>query len=125
MDIIAQHFRPEFINRVDEVVVFHALSEKQIHKITLIQLESLRERLSDRDLQLEVSEAGINHIAKMGYDPVYGARPLKRTIQQELENPIAKDMLEEKFLPGDKIFVDYINEKIKLTAKKTNLKTKK
>lgn len=124
MDIIAQHFRPEFINRVDEVVVFHALSEKQIHKITLIQLESLRERLSDRDLQLEVSEAAINHIAKMGYDPVYGARPLKRTIQQELENPIAKDMLEEKFLPGDKIFVDYINEKIKLTAKKTN-KTKK
>ncbi|WP_339050572.1 ATP-dependent chaperone ClpB [Rickettsiella endosymbiont of Xylota segnis] len=124
MDIIAQHFRPEFINRVDEVVVFHALSEKKIHKITLIQLESLRERLSDRDLQLEVSEAAINHIAKMGYDPVYGARPLKRTIQQELENPIAKDMLEEKFLPGDKIFVDYINEKIKLTAKKTN-KTKK
>lgn len=125
MDIIAQHFRPEFINRVDEVVVFHALSEKQIHKITSIQLESLRERLSDRDLQLEVNETAINHIAKMGYDPVYGARPLKRTIQQELENPIAKDMLEEKFLPGDKIFVDYINEKIKLTAKKTNLKTKK
>jgi ATP-dependent Clp protease ATP-binding subunit ClpB len=116
MDIIAQHFRPEFINRVDEVVVFHALSEKQIHKITSIQLESLRERLSERDLQLEVSEAAINHIAKIGYDPVYGARPLKRTIQQELENPIAKDMLEEKFLPGDKI-----NEKIKLTAKKTNL----
>lgn len=125
IDIIAQHFRPEFINRVDEVVVFHALSEKQIHKITLIQLERLHERLSDRDLQLEVSEAAINHIAKMGYDLVYGARPLKRTIQQELENPIAKDMLEEKFLPGDKIFVDYINEKIKLTAKKTNLKTKK
>ncbi|HEY2567298.1 MAG TPA: ATP-dependent chaperone ClpB [Candidatus Aquirickettsiella sp.] len=125
IDIIAQHFRPEFINRVDEVVVFHELSEKQIHKITLIQLESLHERLSDRDLQLEVSEVAINHIAKMGYDPVYGARPLKRTIQQELENPIAKDMLEEKFLPGDKIFVDYINEKIKLTAKKTNLKTKK
>lgn len=125
MDIIAQHFRPEFINRVDEVVVFHALSEKQIHKITSIQLESLRERLSDRDLQLEVSEAAINHIAKMGYDPVYGARPLKRTIQQELENPIAKDMLEEKFLPGDIIFVDYIDGKIKLTAKKTKTKTKK
>jgi ATP-dependent Clp protease ATP-binding subunit ClpB len=125
MDIIAQHFRPEFINRVDEVVVFHALSEKQIHKITSIQLENLRERLSERDLQLEVSEAAINHIAKMGYDPVYGARPLKRTIQQELENPIAKDMLEEKFLPGDIIFVDYIDGKIKLTAKKTKTKTKK
>ncbi|KAF5278556.1 hypothetical protein FQR65_LT15632 [Abscondita terminalis] len=125
MDIIAQHFRPEFINRVDEVVVFHALSEKQIHKITSIQLENLRERLSERDLQLEVSEAAINHIAKMGYDPVYGARPLKRTIQQELENPIAKDMLEEKFLPGDIIFVDYIDGKIKLVAKKTKAKTKK
>jgi ATP-dependent Clp protease ATP-binding subunit ClpB len=125
MDVIAQHFRPEFINRVDEIVVFHALSEKQIHAITSIQLEKLRERLSERDLQLEVSEAAINHIAQMGYDPVYGARPLKRTIQQELENPIAKDMIEEKFLSGDKIFVDYIDGKIKLTAKKTKDKTKK
>ena len=124
-DIIAQHFRPEFINRVDEVVVFHALTEKQIHSITSIQLERLRERLIDRDLQLEVSEAAIKHIAKMGYDPVYGARPLKRTIQQELENPIAKEIIEEKFLPGDKIFVDYIDGKIKLTAKKTKAKTKK
>ncbi|WP_342220132.1 ATP-dependent chaperone ClpB [Rickettsiella endosymbiont of Miltochrista miniata] len=125
MDIIAQHFRPEFINRVDEVVVFHALTEKQIHSITSIQLERLRERLNERDLQLEVSAAAVNHIAKMGYDSVYGARPLKRTIQQELENPIAKDMIEEKFLPGDKIFVDYIDGEIKLTAKKTKTKTKK
>ena len=117
MDIIAQHFRPEFINRIDEVVVFHALNEKQIHSITEIQLQRLRQRLAERDLHLEVSEAAINHLAKMGYDPVYGARPLKRTIQQELENPIAKDMLEEKFLPGDKIFVDYSDDKIKLTAK--------
>lgn len=124
-DIIAQHFRPEFINRVDEVVVFHELTEKQIHSITSIQLERLRERLIDRDLELEVSDAAINHIAKMGYDPIYGARPLKRIIQQELENPIAKDMIEEKFLPGDKIFVDYIDRKIKLTAKKTKTKTKK
>lgn len=124
MEIIAQHFRPEFINRIDEVVVFHALSQKQIHAITEIQLQQLRGRLGERDLQLEVSEAAINHISKMGYDPVYGARPLKRTIQQELENPIAKDMLEEKFLPGDKIFVDYVDEKIKLTAKKTKVKSK-
>jgi ATP-dependent Clp protease ATP-binding subunit ClpB len=125
VDIIAQHFRPEFINRVDEVVVFHALTEKQIHSITSIQLERLRERLGERDLQLEVSEAAINHIAKMGYDPAYGARPLKRTIQQALENPIAKDMIEEKFLPGDEIFVDYIDGNINLTAKKTKDKTKK
>lgn len=125
MDVISQHFRPEFINRIDEVVVFHALSQKQIHAITKIQLQQLRGRLVERDLQLEVSEAAINHIAKMGYDPVYGARPLKRTIQQELENPIAKEILEEKFLPGDKIFVDYLDEKIKLTSKKTKDKTKK
>ena len=124
MDIISQHFRPEFINRIDEVVVFHALNQKQIHAITEIQLQQLRQRLKDRDLQLEVSEAAIDHIAKMGYDPIYGARPLKRTIQQELENPIAKDMLEEKFLPGDKVFVDYIDGKIKLTSKKTKTKKK-
>ena len=125
MDIIAQHFRPEFINRIDEVVVFHALNQKQIQAITEIQLQQLNLRLSERSLQLDVSEAAVNHIAKMGYDPVYGARPLKRTIQQELENPIAKAMIEEKFLPGDSIFVDYIDEKIKLTAKKTKNKAKK
>jgi ATP-dependent Clp protease ATP-binding subunit ClpB len=124
MDIISQHFRPEFINRIDEVVVFHALNQKQIHAITDIQLQQLQQRLKERDLQLEVSEAAIDHIAKMGYDPIYGALPLKRTIQQELENPIAKDMLEEKFLPGDKIFVDYIDGKMKLTSKKAKTKKK-
>lgn len=124
MDIISQHFRPEFINRIDEVVVFHALNQKQIHAITEIQLQQLRQRLKERDLQLEVSETAVDHIAKMGFDPIYGARPLKRTIQQELENPIAKDMLEEKFLPGDKVFVDYIDGKMKLTSKKTKNKKK-
>lgn len=124
MDVISQHFRPEFINRIDEVVVFHALSQKQIHAITQIQLERLRERLGERDLQLEVSEVAINHIARLGYDPVYGARPLKRTIQQELENPIARAMIEAKFTAGDKIFVDYNDEKIIVTAEK-NKKSKK
>ena len=119
VEIISKHFRPEFVNRIDEIVVFHALSEKQIHAITKIQLQRLRERLSERDLSLEVSAAAINHIAVLGYDPVYGARPLKRTIQQELENPIARDMIEEKFTAGDKILVDYVNGKIKLMVKKT------
>ncbi|MEN9471261.1 MAG: protein disaggregation chaperone [Pseudomonadota bacterium] len=119
VEIISKHFRPEFVNRIDEIVVFHALSEKQIHAITKIQLQHLRERLSERDLSLEVSAAAINHIAVLGYDPVYGARPLKRTIQQELENPIARDMIEEKFTAGDKILVDYVNGKIKLMVKKT------
>lgn len=118
VEIISKHFRPEFVNRIDEIVVFHALSEKQIHTITEIQLQRLRERLGERDLLLEVSAAAINHIAVLGYDPVYGARPLKRTIQQELENPIARDMIEEKFVAGDKILVDYVNGKIKLTVKK-------
>ena len=119
VEIISKHFRPEFVNRIDEIVVFHALSEKQIHAITKIQLQRLRERLSERDLSLEVSAAAINHIAVLGYDTVYGARPLKRTIQQELENPIARDMIEEKFTAGDKILVDYVNGKIKLMVKKT------
>ncbi|MFM2322922.1 MAG: protein disaggregation chaperone [Pseudomonadota bacterium] len=118
IEIISKHFRPEFVNRIDEIVVFHALSEKQIHAITEIQLERLRERLSERDLSLEVSAAAINHIAALGYDPVYGARPLKRTIQQELENPIARDMIEEKFTAGDKILVDYVDGNIKLAVKK-------
>ncbi len=119
VEIISKHFRPEFVNRIDEIVVFHALSEKQIHAITEIQLQRLRERLSERDLSLEVSAAAINHIAVLGYDPVYGARPLKRTIQQELENPIARDMIEEKFIAGNKILVDYINGKIKLMLEET------
>ncbi|MDQ8039141.1 MAG: ATP-dependent chaperone ClpB [Rickettsiella sp.] len=117
MEIISQHFRPEFINRVDEVVVFHALTEKQIHKITSIQLERLRQRLRERDLQLEVSEAAIDHIAAIGYDPVYGARPLKRAIQQELENPISRTLIEGKFVAGDTIIVNYTNDKMIITSK--------
>ncbi len=124
MEIISQHFRPEFINRVDEVVVFHALTEKQIHKIASIQLERLRQRLRERDLQLEVSEAAIDHIAAVGYDPIYGARPLKRAIQQELENPIARTLIEGKFIAGDTIAVDYVNDKITILnkSKKKNKK---
>lgn len=124
MEIISQHFRPEFINRIDEVVVFHTLLAKQIHAIASIQLERLQQRLNERDLQLEVSEAAINHIAAVGYDPVYGARPLKRTIQQELENPIARLLLEGKFIAGDSIMVDYVKDKMNITSK-NNKKTKK
>lgn len=117
MEVIAQHFRPEFINRVDEVVVFHALTEKQIHAIATIQLMRLRQRLQERDLQLEISEAAINHLAAIGYDPVYGARPLKRAIQQSLENPIARALIEGKFTPGDTIEVDYVDDEIRITTK--------
>lgn len=119
MEVISQHFRPEFINRVDEVVVFHALTEEQIHRIAAIQLERLRQRLGARDIPLEVSEAVIDHIAAVGYDPVYGARPLKRAIQQELENPIARALIEGKFIAGDSIVVDYTHEKISVKNKLT------
>lgn len=107
MDIVGQHFRPEFINRVDEVVVFHPLGREQIRHIANIQIDYLRNRLKEKNLQLELTEKTLNHLAAVGYDPVYGARPLKRVIQQSLENPLARDILEGKFLPGDTIKVDY------------------
>lgn len=107
MDIVSKHFRPEFINRVDEVVVFHPLGKEQIREIANIQIESLRKRLRDKNLQLELSKKALDHLAAIGYDPVYGARPLKRAIQHSLENPLALDILEGKFLPGDIIKVDY------------------
>lgn len=105
MDIVGQHFRPEFINRVDDVVVFHPLQRDQIHAIADIQLAHLRERLADRDMQLEVSTDALDLIAEAGFDPVYGARPLKRVIQQQLENSLAQDILSGRFKGGDTIKV--------------------
>ncbi len=112
LEVVTQHFRPEFINRVDEVVVFHPLGKKQIHAIATIQIERLRARLREKNLQLHITDAAIDHLSAVGFDPVYGARPLKRAIQQNLENPLAKDILEGKFLPGDTIKVDYQDEKL-------------
>jgi ATP-dependent Clp protease ATP-binding subunit ClpB len=98
-------FKPEFINRIDEVVVFHALDDKQIRDIARIQLGYLAKRLSAMDMKLEVSDAALNELAKAGFDPVYGARPLKRAIQSELENPLAKEILSGRFAPKDAIKV--------------------
>ena len=106
MDIVGQHFRPEFINRVDDVVVFHPLQRDQIHAIADIQLGHLRQRLADRDMALQVSERALDLIAEAGFDPVYGARPLKRVIQQQLENSLAHDLLAGRFKGGDTIKVD-------------------
>ncbi len=117
VEVIAQHFRPEFINRVDEVVVFHALSQEQIRVIACIQLARLRQRLGERDLRLKVSEAALDHVAAIGYDPVYGARPLKRAVQQALENPIARAIIEGKFTAGNTVVVDYSDGEIKITRK--------
>jgi len=105
MEIVGQHFRPEFINRVDDVVVFHPLQRDQIHAIAEIQLHQLHQRLAERDMGLEVSEAALDLISEAGFDPVYGARPLKRVIQQQLENTLAQDLLSGRFKAGDIIKV--------------------
>ena len=106
MEVVGQHFRPEFINRIDETVVFHPLGREQIRKITEIQIGYLRHRLADSDLGLEVSVAALDKLGEAGFDPVYGARPLKRAIQHELENPLAQKILAGEYAPGDVITVD-------------------
>lgn len=105
MAVVATHFRPEFINRVDECVVFKPLGEEQIGKIALIQLDLLRNRLAERDLKLDITDEALAEIAKVGYDPVFGARPLKRAIQQYIENPLAQAILSGGFVAGDTIVV--------------------
>ena len=105
MEIVGGHFRPEFINRVDETVVFHPLGQSQIRAITRIQIEYLQKRLADRDIGFEVTEDALDKLGKAGYDPVYGARPLKRAIQQQLENPLAQKLLAGEFGSGDTISV--------------------
>jgi ATP-dependent Clp protease ATP-binding subunit ClpB len=102
---VGQHFRPEFINRIDETVVFHPLSAEQIQSIARIQLAHLAARLKQRDMTLNIDEAALDFLSRSGYDPIYGARPLKRAIQQYLENPLAQDLLSGHYFPGDTIQV--------------------
>ena len=104
MGAVAEHFRPEFINRIDESVVFHSLGADQIRSIAEIQLRALSDRLIERELKLEISDAVFEQLSRVGFDPVYGARPLKRAIQQLVENPLAQAILEGEFSPGDKVF---------------------
>ncbi|HEY4127795.1 MAG TPA: ATP-dependent chaperone ClpB [Gammaproteobacteria bacterium] len=106
MEIVGGHFRPEFINRVDETVVFHPLGHSQIRSIAHIQIQHLVQRLADRDITLKVSDAALDKLGKAGFDPVYGARPLKRAVQQQLENPLAQKLLAGEFGPGDSISID-------------------
>jgi ATP-dependent Clp protease ATP-binding subunit ClpB len=105
MEIVGQHFRPEFINRVDDVVVFHPLEQEHIRKIVDIQLEYLKRRLREREIGLMLDSAARDRLAQAGFDPVYGARPLKRAIQQQLENPLAQRILRGDFGPGDVVRV--------------------
>ncbi len=106
MEVVGQHFRPEFVNRIDELVVFHPLAKEQILGIADIQLDLLRERLEEHDLALEISKAAMEMIAEAGFDPVYGARPLKRAIQRSIENPLAQAILKGEFPPGSTITID-------------------
>ncbi len=105
LNVVGQHFRPEFLNRIDETVVFHPLDKEQIEQIATIQINRLRARLAERDLSLTLTKEAMDYLAGAGYDPVYGARPLKRAIQQYIENPLAQEILAGKFLPGDAIKV--------------------
>ncbi|HLQ24999.1 MAG TPA: ATP-dependent chaperone ClpB [Acidiferrobacterales bacterium] len=106
LEIVGQHFRPEFINRIDDVVVFHPLARAQLHRIANIQIQYLRDRLLARDMDLHLTDKAIDKLVEAGFDPVYGARPLKRAIQQSMENPLAQEILQGKFAPGETIIVD-------------------
>ncbi|MBV2207020.1 MAG: type VI secretion system ATPase TssH, partial [Pseudomonas sp.] len=103
MDAVGHHFRPEFINRIDEVVVFDPLAREQIAGIADIQLARLRKRLAERELSLELTQEAMDKLIAVGYDPVYGARPLKRAIQRWIENPLAQQILAGQFAPGSTI----------------------
>ncbi|WP_412754451.1 ATP-dependent chaperone ClpB [Legionella donaldsonii] len=116
MDLVSQHFRPEFINRIDDSVVFHALTKEQIANIATIQIGYLQQRLQQQNIILQLSPDALAHLAEAGFDPVYGARPLKRTIQQKLENPLAQALLTGQFKPGDKINVIWNDEQLQFTS---------
>ena len=113
MGEVKNHFRPEFINRIDEVVVFHALGDDHVKSIAAIQLQYLKDRLSQLEMKVEITDAALDEISKEGFDPVYGARPLKRAIQSEIENPLAKEILAGHFMAKDTIKIDSVSGKIK------------
>jgi ATP-dependent Clp protease ATP-binding subunit ClpB len=115
METVGENFRPEFINRIDEVVVFHPLGKDAIRSIANIQFEYLHSRLAERQIGIELTEAALDKLGEAGFDPVYGARPLKRAIQQQIENPLAQDILSGKFIAGDTIYVDVKNDGLTFT----------
>jgi len=117
MEIVGSHFRPEFINRIDESVVFHPLLKDQISGIADIQLQALSGRLADRDLTLTLTPGAKTQLVELGYDPVFGARPLKRAIQQWVENPLAQAILSGEFKSGDEIIADVEGDRLIFKAK--------
>ena len=115
MDVVGTHFRPEFINRIDDMVVFHPLHRDQLRDIARIQIQYLKDRLEQRDISLNITDEALDKLAEIGFDPVYGARPLKRAIQTRLENPLAQDILNGKFGAEDTVLVNLENDLIVLT----------
>lgn len=120
LDEVKKHFRPEFINRIDEIVVFNALDQKAIREIARIQIRKLAKRMEQQNIGLDVSEAALDEIGKVGFDPLFGARPLRRAVQDYLENQIAVDILKGKYAPGDTVFVDYVDGKFIFEDRKDN-----
>jgi ATP-dependent Clp protease ATP-binding subunit ClpB len=106
-EALQQHFRPEFLNRLDDIIIFHRLDESQIHKIVELQLDLLKARLKEKNIEIEFSEAAISRLAELGFDPQYGARQLKRVIQKEIENQLAIKMLEGEISAGRKFMFGY------------------
>ena len=117
MGVVSQHFRPEFLNRVDDSIVFHPLEKDQIKGIARIQLQILQSRLKDNDICIEFDEAAVGYLVDAGYDPVYGARPLKRAIQRYVENPLAQALLAGEFIPGQQVDVTLAGDKLEFVAK--------
>ncbi len=118
MEQVRANFRPEFLNRVDEIILFHGLTLEHLKQIVDIQLEQLAKRLADRKMTLKVSDAAKEYIAREGYDPIYGARPLKRAIQKEIQNPLAFKILQREFVDGDSVIIDYSSADKKLIFRK-------
>jgi ATP-dependent Clp protease ATP-binding subunit ClpB len=116
-DALRSHFRPEFLNRVDDIILFHTLNRKELRQIVGIQIKQIERMLADQKITIQLSSAAQDHIAEAGYDPVYGARPLKRAIQRELQNTLATALLENTFVSGDTIVVDCVDDALTFRKK--------
>jgi ATP-dependent Clp protease ATP-binding subunit ClpB len=119
MQALRKQFRPEFVNRIDDLIIFHTLKREELGQIVRIQLKRIQNLLSEQKISLELTQAAQDRIVDLGYDPVYGARPLKRAIQKQLENPIATKILENAFVPGDAIIIDCIDDLLSFNKKAT------
>jgi ATP-dependent Clp protease ATP-binding subunit ClpB len=119
MNLLRQNFKPEFLNRIDEIVIFKPLSLDEIEKIVDLLLDELKKRLEEHEIDLELTESARRHIAETGYDPVYGARPLKRFIQKSLETAIAKKIIAGEISDGMKIKIDFVNGELSIEATET------